>query len=275
MKKIGWGILAAVFFSWVAHAETKPWAATQRLEDVTGFKLRPGWDTLAPWEVSYALPDDDLPRYFDWRFLANGLTPVKRQGWNDCWAQGTVGVLESLIKIHLLEEVNISVQEVISCSGSGSAANGGFFAHGYHQKKGAVTNADFPYVARDVSCKKGLQPKYRLKKWGYVGNNSNQRPTTLQMKQALLEHGPLGVTIYANNALQNFSGNGVFKGCGNGQTNHIEVIVGWNDDEGPNGVWFVRNSWGASHGEDGYAKIPYGCSRVGEMSTWADLELPW
>jgi C1A family cysteine protease len=89
-----------------------------------------------------------------------------------------------------------------------------------------------------------------------------------------MEHGPLGATITANGALQRFSGDGVFTGCSTRQTNHIVVIVGWNDDEGENGVWIMRNSWGTSHGKDGYAKIPYGCSRLGEQATWADLKIP-
>ncbi|MBY0370812.1 C1 family peptidase [bacterium] len=266
-------VLVAMVLSVAAWAETPSQRDIQTPATGTGLVVPANWKTLAPWRTNYGIADEEIPEYFDWRFYAFGLTPVKRQGWNDCWAQGTVGVMESLIKIKMREEVNVSVQEVISCSGSGSAANGGYFAHAYHQKKGAVTNDDFPYVARDVACKKGLTPRYQLARWGYVGA-SNRKPTVSEIKQAIMAHGPVGVTIYANNALQNFTNNsGVFKGCGNGGTNHIEVIVGWNDREGTNGVWFVRNSWGTSHGDQGYAKIPYNCSRVGETATWADLQI--
>lgn len=248
-----------------------PWAATQRLEDLTGLEMPPGWQKAAPWKSNYLVRATELPEFYDWRWYAHGLTPVKRQRAGDCWAQGTVGVLESLVKIELDKAEDLSVQQVISCSGSGTAARGGTFAHQYHVRKGAVTTAEYPYVARDTWCKSGLNPTYRLKRWGYVGNE-NSRPTVTQLKQAIMEHGPIAVTIYANSALQNFQGSGVFKGCGNGQTNHIEVIVGWDDTEAGGGVWFVRNSWGESHGDKGYAKIPFGCSRVGETATWADLE---
>jgi C1A family cysteine protease len=252
-------------------AETKPWAATQKLEDITGLNLPKNYKKLAPWQSTFYVEDEELPEYYDWRVYAQGLTPVKRQKWNDCWAQGTVGVLESLVKIWHGVEIDASVQQVISCSGSGTAARGGYFAHEYHRRVGAVLATTYPYTATDTRCRTGLQATYQLEKWGYVGQ-SNRRPTTKEMKKAMMEHGPLGVTISANSALQNFTGSGVFKGCTNGGTNHIEVIVGWNDKEG-GGVWFVRNSWGASHGDNGYAKIPYGCSRVGETTTWADLKL--
>lgn len=252
-----------------------PWAATQRLSDITGFKYPKNWKQLGKWKASkdFKIQVSELPKFYDWRFYADGLTPVKRQRRNDCWAQGTVGVLESLIKIHLQKTVSIAVQEVISCSGKGSAANGGYFAHSYHKQVGAVEEDQFPYVAQDVRCKQGLKPQYKLKDWGYVGGQ-NRRPQVTEIKQAMMEHGVLGTTIHANGALSSFRGDGVFKGCQNGQTNHIEAIVGWDDTEG-GGVWFVRNSWGPTHGENGYAKIPYKCSNVAEMVTWADLDLDY
>lgn len=252
--------------------EKLPWAATQPLSAITGLRLPHGWQDHAPWQKIFEVAEEELPEYYDWRFYAQGLTPVKLQVNNDCWAQGTVGVLESLVKIHLRVETDLSVQQVISCSGSGSASNGGYFAHEYHLKKGAVSNSAYPYTGRDTACRSGLQPTYKLARWGYVGTKGG-RPTTAEMKQAIMEHGPIGVTISANAALQRFQGSGVFNGCTNSQTNHIEVVVGWDDTEG-GGVWFVRNSWGKTHGDDGYAKIPYKCSRIGEMSTWADLEMP-
>jgi C1A family cysteine protease len=252
---------------------SQPWAATQPLDRITGLRVPPNWRTMAPWKSEFAVSSDALPRFFDWRFYAQRLPPVNRQAWNDCWAQGTVGVLESLLKIHFGTDIRMSVQEIISCSGQGSAAQGGYFAHGYHRDRGGVLESVFPYVGRDVRCPKGLSGTHFLARWGYVGQ-PNRRPTITELKQALMEHGPLGATVTANAALQQFRGNGVFNGCSNAATNHIVVIVGWNDDEGPNGVWFMRNSWGRSHGEDGYAKIPFGCSRLGEIATWADLRLP-
>lgn len=265
-------LIAVLLFCCAIQASTRqPWAAYQPLSKLTGLNRPKNWESMGKWKRTFKYRVWELPKFYDWRFYAQGLTPVKRQRYNDCWAQGTVGVLESLIKIHRGVEENISVQEVISCSGSGSAARGGFFAHEYHKRKGAVDEGQFPYQARDVRCKGGLAPKYRLSQWGYVGAKG-RRPTVTEIKQAIMEHGPVGTTIHANSALQRFTGDGVFTGCVNGGTNHIEVIVGWDDSLGKNGVWFVRNSWGVSHGENGYAKIPFGCSNVAETVTWADLE---
>lgn len=274
MRKISFAVLAAALLApGVASARVRPWAASQPLEKITGLNVPADWQDRAVFQSQFEVAAEDLPRFFDWRFYANRLTPVNRQANNDCWAQGTVGVLESLMKIAYGIDTKMSVQEIISCSGDGSAANGGYFAHDYHQKHGGVSETAFPYVGRDVRCKSGLRAEQYLSQWGYVGARGRS-PSVTEIKQAILEHGPVGATITANRALQRFTGDGVFTGCSNGGTNHIVVIVGWNDDEGSKGVWFMRNSWGTSHGQDGYAKIPFGCSRLGEQATWADLKVP-
>ena len=106
-------LVLAALLSVAGYSEQVPWAATQRLEDITGLKLPRNYRNLARWKTDYAVAVSDLPEYWDWRFYANGLPPVKRQRYNDCWAQGTVGVLESLVKIQLNKEVDLSVQQVL------------------------------------------------------------------------------------------------------------------------------------------------------------------
>lgn len=253
----------------VIGAEQTPWAATKPLNEITGLKIPTDWKMRAPFlgDLPKRHSAINLPRKFDWRECGN-LPPVNQQLWNDCWAQGTAAVLEILAELHKVRGSDrASVQEIIDCSGEGTARSGGYFAHEMHKVKGGAVSVDYPYRGNDGRCRGGVSARWKLARWGYVGQRG-RRPTTEEMKEAIYAHGPIGVTIYANSALQRFTGDGVFRGCQNGGTNHIEVIVGWDDDEG---VWFVRNSWGPSHGKDGYAKIPYGCSRIGEVSTWADL----
>lgn len=263
MKKL---VLALCLLSQIAFSAGLPWAATVPLHQLTGLKLPANWAELAEWKSDFVVPVDELPEFYDWRFYAHGLPKVKRQRYNDCWAQGTVGVLESLVKIHEGIDVEISVQEIISCSGQGTAARGGYFAHGYHQSKGGALEPEFPYVARDVRCKAGIKPSYFLERWGYVGTKG-KRPTDAQIKQALMEFGPLGATVTANGTMQRFKGDGVMSGCSQGGTNHIVVIVGWTKHG-----WIMRNSWGFDWGFEGYAIVPYGCYRLGEQTTFAVLK---
>lgn len=277
-----WFTLAFVLLSAAAFSQEVPWPATQPLSALTGLKKPLDWDRKAHWkaEKDFAVTVSELPKFFSWRFYAQGLTKVRRQANNDCWAQGTTGVLENLVKIANpgVEEL-LAVQQVISCSGMGTASRGGNFALNYYKKVGGVPEADFPYVGRDVGCKTGLKAKvkYRVKDWGYVGARGRS-PKSSEVKQAMMEHGVLGITIAANSALSRHTGGGLFTGCSGGGTNHIEVFTGWNDEFESNGkivsdVFEVRNSWGESHGEKGYAYMKFGCSSAGtEQVVWADLE---
>ena len=45
--------------------------------------------------------------------------------------------------------------------------------------------------------------------------------------------------------------------------NHAVALVGWDDNQGSNGVWYLRNSWGPGWGQDGYMYIMYNSSKVG------------
>jgi len=44
----------------------------------------------------------------------------------------------------------------------------------------------------------------------------------------------------------------------------------WDDNQGTDGVWFLRNSWGDDWGEDGYMLIEYGCCSVGYAACYIE-----
>jgi C1A family cysteine protease len=103
-----------------------------------------------------------------------------------------------------------------------------------------------------------------VKSWGYVSGSSSRSPTVDQIKAAIYQYGPVAVTVTANMAMQGYSG-GIFNGCTSMGTNHMVVLVGWDDKTQS---WILRNSWGADWGEDGYMRIRYNCSRVGEEASY-------
>lgn len=242
-------------------------ATKYSLEELCGLKEPENWWATARFDP--CRPKVDLPVAFDWRDSA-GCTPVKNQaGCGSCWAFGTVGPLECNIKIKDGETVDLSEQWLVSCNRDGWSCGGGWFAHSYHEWKtdycdstGAVMEADFPYVAWDAPCDCPYPHPYRIESWAYIGD-ANSVPSVASMKQAIIDYGPISVAVYANSAMQAYTG-GIFDGCGGGTINHAVVLVGWDDNQGTNGVWIMRNSWGQGWGEDGgYMRIPYGCSSIG------------
>ncbi|MFH1681723.1 MAG: C1 family peptidase [Candidatus Eisenbacteria bacterium] len=223
-------------------------------------------------------PGRALPTSYNWCDLG-GCTPVKSQGsCGSCWAFGTAAPLECNIKIKDGVTVNLSEQYLVSCNSDGWSCSGGWWAHDYHHWKndpcgdnGAVLEADFPYTATDEPCGCPYPHHYWIDWWEYIGEPWGVSPTDA-MKQAILDHGPISVAVDAS-GFSGYSG-GVFTSCSGTSINHAVALVGWDDNQGTDGVWILRNSWGASWGENGYMRIPYGCNSVGYNSCWVHYRDP-
>ena len=212
-----------------------------------------------------------LPSSFDW--LSNGVTPIKNQGnCGSCWAFSTVGPLESQILLQGGGTVDLSEQYLVTCNLSGWDCNGGWFAHDYHMDisgqdnngPGAVLNAADPYTGTDAACGGTYAHPYTITNWAYVGSDYAV-PSTEAIKQAIYTYGPISVAVCVGSHFQAYSG-GIFntsESCGQDVINHAVVLVGWNDNNGTDGYWILRNSWGTSWGMAGYMYIGYEVSQVG------------
>ena len=217
-------------------------------------------------------PRGELPESFDWRDeIEGGLPSIKDQAnCGSCWAFGTVAPLECSIKIKDNVEEDLSEQWLVSCNQDGYSCSGGWWCHDYFMENGktdpcgdtgAVLEEDFPYSASNEPCDCPYPHEYFIEDWAYVGN-PNGIAEVDEIKQALLDYGPVSVAVCVNNAFKAYTG-GVFSGPTCSNINHAVALVGWDDTQGTNGVWFLRNSWGTDWGEDGYMKIEYGVCDVG------------
>ena len=197
-----------------------------------------------------------LPSSYGW--MSNGVTPIKNQGnCGSCWAFSTVGALESQILLQGAGTVDLSEQYLVSCNVNGwNCPNGGRFAHDYHMDlsgqdnngSGAVLTANKPYTGTESSCKESYNHPYTISNWAYIGTEYTI-PSVNAIKQAIYTYGPVSIAICARPKFQGYSG-GIFntgESCGSGVINHAVVLVGWNDNGG-NGYWIFRNSWGTSWG---------------------------
>jgi predicted secreted protein len=215
-----------------------------------------------------------LPPSFNW-CDQGACTPVRDQGsCGSCWAFSTVAPLESNILHYDEAERDLSEQYLLSCNFDGWDCGGGWFAHDYHQWKipygepaaGAVYEGDFPYVAQDYPCNPPHDHYEQIADWEYVGNSSSV-PSVGAIKQAIFEQGPVSVAICISDNFRSYGG-GVFETEGCGTLDHAVVLVGWDDTQGDNGIWYLRNSWGTGWGEDGYMRIAYGVSAVGYAANY-------
>jgi C1A family cysteine protease/predicted secreted protein len=221
-----------------------------------------------------------LPAYYNWCDPGNdGCTSVKDQGnCGSCWAFGTVGPLESNILIRDTATKDLSEQYLLSCNTDGWSCSGGWWAHDYHWWKkpssepdaGAVYEVDFPYTATNAPCNPPHPHHEKIASWTYVGSEYSVPPVN-DIKQAILDYGPVAAAVCVGSAFQGYSG-GIFQTnetC-TGYVNHAVVLVGWDDDYQGTGIgtWRLRNSWGSSWGEGGYMNIKYGTSNVGYAANY-------
>ncbi|MFZ5981045.1 MAG: C1 family peptidase [Candidatus Zixiibacteriota bacterium] len=236
-------------------------------EQLCGLKRPLDWQSGSDFQVFSEKAD--LPSAFNWRDLG-ACPPVKDQGGcGACWAFATIGVMECKIKIVDDLMVDLSEQWLLCCNRISYDCTGGWFAYEYFQymtdscgEIGGVMEIDKPYLAYKTICGCPHDRYFFIDGWAYVGDGVAV-PSPEELKQAIYTYGPVSVAIRTSSALYAYNG-GIFNHDEPGEVDHAVVIVGWDDSQGTEGVWIVRNSWGEGWGEEGgYMRIEYGVSSVG------------
>ena len=114
----------------------------------------------------------------------------------------------------------------------------------------ADLEADYPYKATNGTCNTSLT--------GVTNDSSyvNVQANSASAMKASIQAGPTSIAIEADKmAFQYYSG-GILNnasGCGT-QLDHGVLAVGYGTDNGQ-GYFLVKNSWGASWGDNGHIKM--------------------
>jgi C1A family cysteine protease len=206
----------------------------------------------------------NIPITFDWRNLGFSV-PVRDQGsCGSCWAFSTIAGLDASMMIFDWHTDLASEQEVVDCDKDFAGCNGGDFAGDYLVKNGVSSDHDYPYKAQDGSCQKHakLVTPYA---WHNVGA-ADRNPTQKELQAAIMQFGYVSVSVYAHSNWDGYTG-GVMEGCKKSQANHLVNLVGWDKS----GNWIVRNQWGDSWGDHGYATMPVGCDSIGDEAAYIVL----
>eukprot|EP00931_Biecheleriopsis_adriatica_P046238 TRINITY_DN2653_c0_g1_i1.p1 TRINITY_DN2653_c0_g1~~TRINITY_DN2653_c0_g1_i1.p1 ORF type:complete len:291 (-),score=74.14 TRINITY_DN2653_c0_g1_i1:795-1586(-) len=201
----------------------------------------------------------------DW--VAKGaVTDPKNQGQcGSCWAFSTTGALEGAWQIATGKLVALSEQQLVDCAKNGNqGCNGGSMdlAFEYLEKNAVCTEESYNYTARqgttchETSCTVGI-PK---------GSVTGFKDVPIKDTNALMEavaQQPVSVAIEADQmAFQMYHDGILKKECG-AKLDHGVLIVGYGTEDGVD-YWKVKNSWGASWGENGYIRIQRGLPEDGE-----------
>merc|ERR1711869_154980 len=178
----------------------------------------------------------------------------KNQGQcGSCWAFSTWGGLEGAWEIGTGTLTSMSEQQLVDCSKANLGCNGGSMESGFQFEEGVnvATESSYPYTARDGSCKSSGYST-AIPRGGVTGYKSVGASTS--SLQSALQHGPVSVAIEADQmAFQGYTGGVITSGCGE-QLDHGVLAVGYGTENGID-YFLVKNSWGASWGDQGYVKI--------------------
>jgi len=198
----------------------------------------------------------------DW--VASGkTTPIKNQlQCGSCWTFSATETIESanLIKGKITTSDWLAPQEIVDCDTGGGGCNGGWPQQAMQwviQSGGLDTEASYPYTGQDGTCASSS---------GTVGAtiSSVQGPISDEGDMyTQLGSSPLSICCDAS-AWQDYSG-GVLTAdqCGS-DIDHAIQLTGYSPSQG--GYWIVRNSWGASWGENGFIWLQYGQDTCGITS---------
>jgi len=206
-----------------------------------------------------------LPSSVDW-VSSGAVTAPKNQGQcGSCWTFSTTGALEGALKIATGKLVSLSEQQFVDCSheGGNNGCNGGSMdsAFSFSEANAVCTEDSYPYKAAAGTCAASNCTAGIAK--GKVIGFKDVPPRDLDALMEAVSKQPVSVAIEADQMAFQLYKNGILsKECGS-KLDHGVLLVGYGTENGTD-YWKVKNSWGASWGEQGYIRMQRGLSLDGE-----------
>merc|ERR1712203_529863 len=148
----------------------------------------------------------------------------------------------------------------MGCDKVDNGCGGGLMDQGFDflEKNGACSEDTYKYTAKDGSCKSTCKKVFEK---GTVSGFHDVTGGEDALASAV-EGRPVSVAIEADQSSFQLYKSGVMKGSCGTQLDHGVLAVGFGTDGG-DAYWKVKNSWGASWGENGYIRMIKGKNQCG------------
>jgi cathepsin L len=186
---------------------------------------------------------------------AGAVTPVKNQGQcGGCWSFAATGGLEGSWQLASGSLTSLSEQQFLDCDTTDSGCNGGLEYQGWNffksKNEGICTESSYPYTARNgqcqySSCTLGMPA-------GSIAGVTHVSQGSATALQSALQKNPVAIGIEADQSAFQFYSSGILSGTCGKNLDHSVLAVGYDTNSQ---YWLVKNSWGASWGDNGYVKL--------------------
>ncbi|KAF0706305.1 hypothetical protein AaE_014183 [Aphanomyces astaci] len=197
-------------------------------------------------------------------------SPVPNQGQcGSCWAFATIGAVETAHCLATGELLDLSEQQLISCStnGGNNGCNGGNppEALGWVQQ-GVCTEESYPYKSgkggQTGTCENSCtKKKLSIGKTKYTSGEGSL--------MTVLESQPATVVVQSANAVWRNYKSGIVSQCPGAQSDHAVIAVGYNDE-----YFKIKNSWGTEWGDKGYIYLKRGMTDKGTCNVAHRIAYP-
>jgi len=197
----------------------------------------------------------DIPASVDWR-TQGYVTEVKDQGQcGSCWSFSATGSLEGQHFKSKGQLISLSEQNLVDCSWKqgNEGCNGGWMDQAFtyiQSNNGVDTEQSYPYQAKNGKC------RFNATNIGAtdVGFTDIKTGDESDLTNAIANVGPISVAIDASHPSFQLYKQGVYyePKCSTTQLDHGVLAVGYGAESDGTQYYIVKNSWGASWGDQGY-----------------------
>merc|ERR1711988_782708 len=199
----------------------------------------------------------------DWT-TKNAVTPVKNQAQcGSCWSFSTTGSVEGAYAIASGTLVSLSEEELVECDKVDQGCQGGLMDNAFKfiESYGGLCGEEaYPYTSGQGvrgTCKATCTKQVTITGFSDVTSGDESA-----LAQAVAK-GPVSVAIEADKSVFQSYKSGILNSpaCGK-KLDHGVLVVGYGT-EGGQDYWKVKNSWGATWGEEGYLRMSRGNDMCG------------